>query len=62
MGLLLSAILTFSKNSFRMSKSLNVGPDPPSVGPDLDPNCLQWLSQMSPLARKDLMVIYLLTG
>ena len=40
--------LTFSKNSFRntfrVSNSLNPDQDRHSVGPDLDPNCLQRLS------------------
>ena len=40
--------LTFSKNSFRniirVSNGLNPDQDRHSVGPDLDPNCLQRLS------------------
>ena len=50
--------LLFSKNSFRNTiradaKSLDPDQDGHSVGPDLCPNCLQWLSE-SPKARKEL--------
>ena len=52
--------LTFSKNSFRntirVSNGLESDQDSHSVGPDLGPNCLQFLSadDKLPLARKDL--------
>ena len=49
--------LTFSKNAFsntiRMSNSLDSDQDRPSVGPDLDLNCLQRLPADD--KRKELM-------
>ena len=52
--------LTFSKNYFshsiRVSNNLDPGQDRSSVGPDLDPNCLQRLSAYMCLdARKSVL-------
>ena len=55
--------INFSKNSFRdtirVSNGLDLDWDWHSVGPDLDPNCLQSLSaddKIKLLARKELTV------
>ena len=58
--------LTFSKISFREAIRVSNGLDPDqdrhSVGPDLDPNCLQRLSAVdkSPVAGKELTCVHVL--
>ena len=47
--------LTFSKISFRNTTRVSISLDPDhdrhSVGPDLGPNCLQWLSAIDKSQR-----------